>query len=212
MIQIKIFVFNSFQENTIILYDETGEAVIIDAGCQNEDEIAALNNFIMSQKLKPVQLLGTHGHIDHILGNGHLKDQYQMDYRAHEGDQFLIENATQQGSMFGLDIKKPPLPDSFLIDSELIHFGNSELEVIHLPGHSPGGVGFYCKAQGFIVVGDVLFSHSIGRTDLPGGDYEQLINSITSRLLILPEKTIVYPGHGPQTTIGEEKRNNPFLQ
>jgi glyoxylase-like metal-dependent hydrolase (beta-lactamase superfamily II) len=211
MIQIKIFVFNSFQENTYILYDETGEAVIIDAGCQNQNEIAALNNFIVSQKLKPVQLLGTHGHIDHILGNRILKDTYQITYRAHEGDQFLIENASAQGSMFGLEVKKPPLPDSFLADSELIHFGNSELEVIHLPGHSPGGVGFYCKAQGFIVVGDVLFSNSIGRTDLPGGDFDQLINCIKSRLLVLPENTIVYPGHGPQTTIGVEKRNNPFL-
>ncbi len=211
MIQIKIFVFNGFQENTFILYDETGEAIIIDAGCQSPAEIAVLQNFIFSQKLKPVQLLGTHGHIDHILGNGFLKDHYQIAYRAHEGDQFLIENASQQGSMFGLDIKKPPLPDSYLADSEQIHFGNSDLDVIHLPGHSPGGVGFHCKAQGFIVVGDVLFRNSIGRTDLPGGDYDQLINSINSRLLVLPENTIVYPGHGPQTTIGEEKRNNPFL-
>jgi hydroxyacylglutathione hydrolase len=212
MISIKVFVFNAFQENTFVLYDETGEAIIIDAGCQSTIEINNLTDFIKKQNLKPVELLSTHGHIDHILGNLFLKNNYNIAYRAHEGDRFLIENAVEQASLFGLKIEKPPLPDQYLSDNEQIQFGNSILDVIYLPGHSPGGVGFYCKEQKFIVVGDVLFSGSIGRTDLPGGDYNQLINSIQSKLLILPENTVVYPGHGPHTNIGEEKRTNPFLR
>jgi hydroxyacylglutathione hydrolase len=211
MIDIKVFIFNAFQENTFILSDETREALIIDAGCQNKDEIDELTDFISQQNLKPVQLLSTHGHIDHILGNRFFRNYYKIPYRAHKEDLFLIENAIEHGEIFGLKIEKPPLPDNYLSDNEKIHFGDSMIEVIYLPGHSPGGLGFYCKAQNFIVVGDVLFSGSIGRTDLPGGDFNQLINSIRSRLLVLPENTIVYPGHGPHTTIGEEKRTNPFL-
>jgi hydroxyacylglutathione hydrolase len=212
MIYIKFFIFNAFQENTFVLYDETGEALIIDAGCQTTDEINNLTDFVKNYNLKIVEILSTHGHIDHILGNRFLKNNYKIPYRAHEGDLFLIENAIEHGAIFGLEIEKPPLPDQYLSDNEQIHFGNSRLEVIHLPGHSPGGVGFYCKDQNFIVVGDVLFSGSIGRTDLPGGDFDQLINSIQSRLIELPENTIVYPGHGPHTTVGEEKRTNPFLR
>ena len=212
MIHIKIFVFNSFQENTYVLYNEAQEALIIDAGCESTDELAEIKGFIKDQNLKPVALLGTHGHIDHVLGNRDLKEFFKITYKAHEGDAFMIEHAAEQAAMFGMKIRKPPMADSYLTDKEKISFGESSLEVIHLPGHSPGGVGFYCEEQGFIIVGDVLFSKSIGRTDLPGGNYEQLINSINSRLLVLPENTIVYPGHGPETTIGVEKRNNPFLQ
>jgi hydroxyacylglutathione hydrolase len=212
MIYIRIFVFNAFQENTFILYDESGEALIIDAGCQSADEINTLTGFISKQKLKPVELLSTHGHIDHVLGNRFLKDNFKIPYRAHKGDLYMIENAIEQGSLFGLDIEKPPLPDAYLNEEVQIHFGNSTLDVIALPGHSPGGVGFYSSEQNFIVVGDVLFSGSIGRTDLPGGDFNQLINSIKSKLFVLPENTVVYPGHGPQTTIGKEKRTNPFLR
>jgi hydroxyacylglutathione hydrolase len=212
MIYIRIFVFNAFQENTFILYDDSGEALIIDAGCQTSDEINTLTKFISKQNLKPVELLSTHGHIDHVLGNRFLKDNFKIPYRAHKGDLFMIENAIEQGALFGLEIEKPPLPDTYLNEEEQIHFGNSTLDVIALPGHSPGGVGFYSREQNFIVVGDVLFSGSIGRTDLPGGDFNQLINSINSKLFVLPENTIVYPGHGPQTTIGKEKRTNPFLR
>jgi hydroxyacylglutathione hydrolase len=212
MIKIKTFVFNAFQENTIVLYDETGEALVIDAGCQTLAETKDLTDFIKNTDLKPILLLSTHGHIDHVLGNRVLKNQYNIPYRAHKGDRSLIENAVEHGILFGLDIQAPPLPDNYISENEQIHFGNSVLEVIHLPGHSPGGVGFYCKDQHFIVVGDVLFKGSIGRTDLPGGDFDQLISSIRTRLLVLPENTIVYPGHGPHTTIDEEKRTNPFLQ
>jgi hydroxyacylglutathione hydrolase len=211
MIEIKIFVYNAFQENTFILYDETGEALLIDAGCNSQAEVNNFTDFIKDNNLIPVELLSTHGHIDHILGNRFLKMKFKIPYRAHLDDLFLIENAVEHGTIFGLEIEKPPLPDQYLSDNELIHFGNSTLEVIHLPGHSPGGVGLYCKQQNFIVVGDVLFKGSIGRTDLPGGDYNQLIDRIKSRLLVLPENTIVYPGHGPYTTIGAEKQSNPFL-
>ena len=212
MITIKIFVFNSFQENTFILYDENRNALILDAGCQTRIEQFEIIEFIDRQKLLPIELLGTHGHIDHILGNGFLKNKYKIPYRAHAGDMFLTESAVEQGRLFGLEIEKPPVPDKYLTDKEQIHLGSSALEVIHLPGHSPGGIGFYCKAQNFIIVGDVLFNGSIGRTDLPGGNFDQLINCIQSRLMVLPENTVVYPGHGPQTSIGVEKSNNPFLR
>ncbi|MBI5219324.1 MAG: MBL fold metallo-hydrolase [Bacteroidia bacterium] len=211
MIIIKPFIFNPFQENTYLLHDETGECIIIDSGCFSRNEEEELLAFINSNSLKPVKILNTHGHIDHIFGNSFLQHKFNIKIFGHKADDFLIENAVQYGSSFGIDIKIPPKVNVGIEENSIVKFGNSELKVIHVPGHTPGGIAFYNEEQKFVIVGDVLFNLSIGRTDLPGGDYQTLITSINSKLMTLPSDTIVYSGHGPSTTIGEEMESNPFL-
>ncbi|MBN2682652.1 MAG: MBL fold metallo-hydrolase [Bacteroidales bacterium] len=209
--KVKHFVFNDFQENTYILSDETGECVIIDCGCLYEDEEQKLISYIVDKDLKPVKLLNTHCHIDHVMGNSFIKQEYRIEYLAHEADRFLIESAVQHGAVYGFDVEQPPFPNGYLIDGDIVKFGNSELQVFSVPGHSPGSIVFYNKANAFVLVGDVLFAGSIGRTDLPGGNTNQLITAIQEKLFTLPDETLVYSGHGPTTTIGEEKRTNPFF-
>lgn len=211
MIKIKIFIFNPFQENTYLLYDESGEAVIIDPGCFSAQEEIMLVNFIEEYKLKPVRILNTHCHIDHILGNQYLSKKYQIQVEAHKDDEFLAKNAKNYGSSFGIQLKDTPNIDIFISEQDVILFGNSKLLIVHVPGHSPGGIVFYNKAESFMIVGDVLFQDSIGRTDLPGGNYNHLISSIKNKLFPLGDEMIVYPGHGPSTTIGNERISNPFL-
>lgn len=212
MITLKIWIFNPFQENTFLAYDETGEALIIDAGNHSPEENDRITRFISQNKLKPILLVSTHGHVDHVLGNRFLKAHYNIPYAAHAGDTDLIADAASHALMFGFHAEEPPLPDHYLEEGEKISFGHSSLTVIHLPGHSRGGVGLYSPEQSFVIVGDTLFEQSIGRTDLPGGNHDQLLESIHTRLLALPDDTDVYPGHGPATTIGAERRNNPYLQ
>jgi hydroxyacylglutathione hydrolase len=211
MIQVKQFIFNPFEENTYILYDETNECVIIDAGCSDRNENAEISEYISQNSLKPVRLLNTHCHIDHILGNAFMTEFTGLMPESHQDDTFLIHSAKEQGQMFGLEIDNPPFPVAFLDESTPVSFGNSSLNIIHVPGHSPGHIAFFSKPDNILFPGDIIFKASIGRTDLPGGNHQQLITNITNKILTLHESTIIYPGHGPQTTVGEEKSSNPFL-
>jgi len=211
MIKIKSFVFNSFQVNTYVLYDDINECLIVDAGCYDDEEKAGLLDFLKDKSLKPVALLNTHCHIDHLLGNSFIHEQFGLLTQAHKFEKPMLEGANQQGKLFGFEIEQPPAIGNFLEEKNKVKFGNSELLVIHVPGHSRGSLAFYNKTQKFVLVGDVLFQGGIGRTDLPGGDYETLIESITGKLFSLDEDVIVYSGHGPNTTIGEEKKFNPFF-
>jgi hydroxyacylglutathione hydrolase len=211
MIQIKKFTFNPVQENTLVVFDETNECVIVDAGCYFENERHELDNFITSNGLKPVRLINTHCHFDHIMGITFCRTKYHLLFEAHPDEAVLVENAAVQGDLFGVPIEPVDAPDVFFKEGDLITFGNSYLKVIEVPGHSPGGTVFYNAEQKILIAGDVLFYGSIGRTDLPGGNYEQLVGNIKTKILTLPEETVVYCGHGPETSIGFEKKNNPFL-
>ena len=211
MIQIKKFTFNPVQENTFVLYDETNECAIIDAGCYFDYEELQLDQFIAEKQLKPVRLINTHCHFDHIMGITYCRARYKLQLETHADEAILVEHAVDSGDRFGIPMEPVDAPDSFFKEGDRLTFGNSYLEVIESPGHSPGGVVFYNPEQKILIAGDVLFYGSIGRTDLPGGSFEQLTNNIKTKLLTLPDETIVYCGHGPETSIGFEKKNNPFL-
>ena len=211
MIEIKKFAFNPVEENTYVLYDETKECVIVDAGCYFGEEEETLSQFISDKGLKPVKLINTHCHFDHLLGINYCREKYQIPFYSHQADDIFIENIVSQGRAFGFKIQAIESPDHHIEDGDTINFGNSSLYAIHVPGHSAGSIVFYSSSHKFLMSGDVLFYGSIGRTDLPGGSYDTLITNITEKLLTLPHDTIVYPGHGPKTTIGFEKQNNPFL-
>ncbi|PID95588.1 MAG: MBL fold hydrolase [Bacteroidetes bacterium] len=213
MITIETLVFNHWQENTYILHDETGEGVIIDCGVFFEDEEQKLDDFLIHKNIKLVKQLNTHLHIDHVLGNRFIKKQYGLLTHAHHDDDFLLAEVPNYGFRLGLeDVVRPPRVGKFIEDNEIITFGNSSLKVLLVPGHTPGHVVFYNEEQQFVIAGDVLFRESIGRTDLPYGNYEQLISAIQQKLLSLPDEVTVYPGHGATTTIGYERKNNIFLR
>lgn len=211
MIKIKQFVFNPFQENTYILYDETGECVIIDPGCYSTEEQEDLVEFIQSNRLAPKYAIITHGHVDHVLGNGFVKNKFGIDILGHPEDMVLLQSAVSHAMMFGLAIDTVPGIDIYLNDNDTVKFGSSELRVIHTPGHSCGGICLYNAEQKFLLAGDTLFKASIGRTDLPGGNYDQLIGNISEKLMTLGDEVTVYSGHGNPSTIGWERQNNPFL-
>lgn len=211
-IQIERFCFNPFQVNSYILYDDSLSCLIIDASCYSEAEFIIMNNFIAKNGLKPEGLINTHGHVDHLTGTARICAKYSIEFSMHQSDQFLLKDAWKYGAVFGFDIELPPVPGKWLTDGEKILFGNSYVQAFHCPGHSPGSLVFYSEKNSFLITGDVLFAGSIGRTDLPGGNYEELMSSITKRILILPLDTRIYPGHGPDTTIEVELKNNPFLK
>ncbi len=212
MIKVEFFTFNPVQENTYLLSNEKGEALIIDPGCYFTAEQESLKNHIKSNKLKPVQLLNTHCHLDHVFGNKWVSETYKLPLHLHPLEEKMLQLAPTSGKMYGLSFENYEGELHFIHPGDTIRLGDDELEVIFTPGHSPGSICFYCKKQNFVIGGDVLFLESIGRTDLPGGNHEQLLNSIHSQLFILPDETVVYPGHGSQTTIGHEKKQNPFLK
>ena len=212
MITVKTFVFNPFYENTFVLSDETGEAIIVDAGNYTEKENQEIDAYLSDNNLTPVKLVNTHCHIDHISGIEYLKNKYQLQFYANSGDQSLLDGAKKHGLVFGFEIEKAPSIDVEIKGGDTVTFGSSELSVYDVPGHSRGHVALHAKADNFILVGDVLFNNSIGRTDLEGGDYDVLMNSIRTQLLPLEDTTKVLSGHGPHTTIGDERQNNPFLQ
>lgn len=205
------FQFNPIAENTYVLWDETCEAAIVDAGNSGDRENAVLDDFLAERGLRPVLAINTHGHFDHALGVPHLKRAYGVRFAAHGGDAFLLENAGPSGQIFG--VKTPPLPaiDTDLDGCESITFGTTTLEIIPTPGHTPGHVCFFEPESRVVFTGDTLFADSIGRTDLPGGDYSWIMRSILDRLLPLGGDVRVYPGHGPETTIGREAAGNPFI-
>lgn len=211
MVKIKTFYFNLLRECTYVLYDETCECVIIDPGCVDENEFKRLENFVNENGLRPVKVLLTHGHFDHIIGVPFVYDAWQVQCYAHNNDVALFPRYCEEGRYVGFNVRLP-LPDmNSVSEGENIIFGNSVIKVIETPGHSHGGVCYYVEDSKVLFSGDTLFQGSIGRTDLYMGDFHQLMHNINSKLLTLPEDVQVFPGHGYSTTIGEEKQSNPFL-
>lgn len=207
---VQSFTFNPFQENTYVIYDETRNAAIVDPGCYDPAEQRQLDQFIIQHNLVVKYLLNTHCHIDHVLGNSHVLEKYKAPFLIHQKEEALLRAVKTYSSNYGFQLYHEALPTGYFAEGDKIAFGKTELEVIFLPGHSPGHVGFYHRTEKVILSGDVLFEGSIGRTDLPGGDFNTLIDSIHKKLFVLPDDVIVYSGHGNTTTIGEEKSTNPF--
>ena len=204
-------VFNPYEVNTYIVAASDGQCAIIDPACCSPNEQSALTGYIADKGLRPVWLINTHGHFDHVIGNAFVCNTWKVKTAAHRDDLFLMENAYHQGKIFGFSVEQPPIPDVFLNEGDSIDFGDVSLQVFHIPGHSPGSIVLYSPVQKWVIVGDVLFNDSIGRSDLPGGDYDLLIKGIEEKLMTLPSDTMVYPGHGPDTSIGQERIHNPFL-
>lgn len=212
MLQVRSFTFSPVRENTYVLYNEQGDCCIIDPGCYFPEERAELKAFIDTTGLRPVTLLNTHCHLDHVFGNKFVRDTWGLTLHIHEKEKKLLDFAPASGRQWGLPFDNYDGPLVYLDEGDTVRIGEEELSLFFVPGHSPGHLAFYHAAGGYIVGGDVLFQGSIGRTDLPGGDFETLLESIRTRLFPLPDDTLVYSGHGPVTTIGEEKRTNPFVK
>lgn len=211
MITIQKFTFNLFDENTYILSDETSECIIVDPGMSSPSEEKKLSGFIQQAGLKPVAVILTHAHIDHILGCQFAANHFKIKTFGHKDCNTFLSQAKVQASTYGIPFNGCPNIDNFLNEGDFVRFGNSELKILHTPGHANGSLCFYSKKDKFVISGDVLFNQSIGRTDLPTGDYDLLKYSIWEKLFTLPDETVVYAGHGPETTIGSEKINNPFV-
>lgn len=211
MIKVELFTFNPLQENTYVLSNEKGQALIIDPGCYFTAEEESLANHITKRSLTPVQLLNTHCHLDHVFGNRWAANKYGLELYLHPAEQEILELSPLMGGAWGFSFTNYDGPLHFLNAGDTVKLGDDELTVLLAPGHSPGSICFYHAKQGFVIGGDVLFRDSIGRADLPGGNYDVLVNSIQTQLFTLPDDTVVYSGHGPKTTIGYEKRNNPYV-
>ncbi len=210
MISIQSFVFNPFSENTYVVFDETREAVVIDPGCYERSEQMELDDFIKVKNLEVKFLLNTHCHIDHVLGNYHVKEKYKVPFIIHAIEEKVLHAVKSYAPNYGFAQYMEALPDRFIEEGDTFSFGNTQWKILFLPGHAPGHIGFYDESAKVIFSGDVLFDGSIGRTDLPGGKFETLIESIHQKLFTLPNDVAVYSGHGPTTTIGKEKVSNPF--
>ncbi|MEX2514129.1 MAG: MBL fold metallo-hydrolase [Cyclobacteriaceae bacterium] len=211
MLKIKSFTFNPFMENTYVVYDETKEALIIDPGCYEKQEKGILLDFIKENKIQPVKLLNTHGHIDHVLGNAFVKTTFDIPLWYHKEEDQIIKAVPAYAPNYGFPQYQSSQVDHYIREGERIKFGNQSLVSLLIPGHSPGHLVFYHEPSQLCIAGDTLFQGSIGRTDLPGGDHETLLNAIKTKLFVLPDEVKIFPGHGASTTIGEEKRNNPFV-
>jgi len=212
MIKVKVFTFSPIQENTYVLYNEDKKAIIIDPGCYFPAEKEQLHQFIQTNELEVVKLLNTHCHLDHVFGNKWVYETFRTPLHIHPDEEAMLKMAPLSGEKWGLPFENYNGPLQFLHPGDTVFLGNDALKVIFAPGHSPASICFYSESQSFLIGGDVLFRESIGRTDLPGGNHERLLQSIRENLFTLPEEVKVYPGHGLTTTIGYEKRNNPFLQ
>lgn len=206
------FVFNSFGVNTYILSDETGKCLVIDPACQGNREESELAACITGYNLEPVGMVNTHFHVDHVVGNNFICNTYNLRPQCHKSSKMFWETATEFGAVFGIKLEKLIIPNDFISEGDRIIYGNSYLDVLYTPGHADGSVCLVNHADRFVIVGDVLFRDSIGRTDLPTGNFNLLYQSISEKLFTLPDDFTVYPGHGPETTIGYEKLNNPFLR
>ena len=208
----RIFVNNPWQENTVVLYDGTGEAAVVDCGCFGKEEEVRLQEFLQAEGLRPVLLLNTHLHPDHVFGNRFMKEVYGLDTCAAREDGFLLEHAVEFAASLGLKgVTPPPAVGEFIRHGDVVRFGESEMQVIAVGGHSPGGLCFYSERDKLLLSGDVLFAGSVGRSEYPGGNGEELLAGIRERLFVLPDEVRVIPGHGSLTSIGEEKRCNPFF-
>lgn len=212
MIHIQSFVCNPYQENTYLLYDDTGACAIIDPGMYGEAEQQAVRRFIEENKLRPELLLNTHCHIDHVLGNHFIHSQYGLFPLFSEKELPLLVEVQHYAPQMGIHYDVSPIGESYLPETGTVQIGQETLQLVFAPGHSPGHLCFYHEGQGLLIGGDVLFYNSIGRTDLPGGDHDQLLESIRTNIYSLPDETVVYPGHGPETRIGFEKQTNPFVR
>jgi hydroxyacylglutathione hydrolase len=212
MVKVKKFIFNPFQENTFVVWDElTKESALVDPGCSDELEENKLSDFIKTNELIPKYLINTHCHLDHIWGCRFVKDKYNPVYLIPEDDLTLLNNAGAQAELYGIQFGDPPSPDEFISEEIKLSLGESSIKFLFTPGHTPGEFCLYFPNERFCIVGDVIFKDSIGRTDLWGGDYDTLIDSITTKLLSLDDDVIIYSGHGDESTIGRERRKNPFL-
>jgi len=212
MFEVKVLTFNAVQENTYLVFNEKGSCIIIDPGFYTPEEKRELEGFIAARRLVPRWLLNTHCHLDHVFGNKDVATAYGLHLHLHPLEAPVLDSAPSMGVMFNLPFENYTGERVFLREGDTVDLDGDTLEVIEATGHSPGSICFYCSRQHFIISGDVLFQNSIGRTDLPGGDHATLIRNIREKLLILPGETRVYPGHGPATTIGEEKKHNPWLE
>jgi glyoxylase-like metal-dependent hydrolase (beta-lactamase superfamily II) len=212
MLTVKSFVFSPIAENTYLLYNETGDCIIIDPGCYFGNERHDLSEYVETNGLTPKYLLNTHCHLDHVFGNKFVHETWRLELHIHPNEKLVLDNAPAAGLRWGMPFDNYKGPLHFLREGEQVRLGNDLLKILYAPGHSPGHICFYCAAQGFVIGGDVLFKMSVGRTDLPGGDHATLLNSIRTVLFVLPDETVVYPGHGEPTTIGFEKLNNPYLK
>jgi hydroxyacylglutathione hydrolase len=211
MLTIQSFTFNPFAENTYVLSDETSECIIIDPGCYTIEEKRELENYIVKNKLKPIKILLTHSHIDHVLGNNFITGKFNIPIQMSSIEIGMLQAATTYGQMWGIEMEPSPEPTLFVEERSDISFGKTTLKTFFTPGHSPGSYSYFHKESKNLISGDVLFMQSIGRTDLPGGNYETLIQSIREKILVMDDDVVVHSGHGPSTTIGDERRNNPFL-
>lgn len=211
MFTVKAFTFSPIQENTYLLYNEKGKALIIDPGCYFEEEREMLSLFLQQNNLELQLLLNTHCHLDHVFGNKWIHETFGLLLHIHQKEKQVLDFAPASGLMWNMPFDNYNAELKYIREGEEILLGADRLKILFTPGHSPGHICFYCKEQGFVIGGDVLFRQSIGRTDLPGGNHETLIQSIKTQLFTLPDETIVYSGHGPATTIGYEKKHNPFL-
>jgi hydroxyacylglutathione hydrolase len=212
MLTIKSFTFSPVQENTYVVYDNKDACCVVDPGCYFGNERRELQEFFEQEKLQPDLLLNTHCHLDHVFGNKFIHDEYGLTLHIHEKEKPVLDRAADAGLAWNMPFENYRGELIFLKEGDIVKVGGNELSVLFTPGHSPGSICFYCEKQHFIISGDVLFRMSIGRTDLPGGDFDTLINSIHTKLFTLPDNTIVYSGHGEPTTIGFEKKHNPFVK
>lgn len=210
---IKEFHFNFIQVNTFVLYDETGEAVIVDPGMDGPDEYPLLDEFIKDNNLTIKYVICTHPHIDHILGNGYCVKKYGAPLLMHEAGMKIYDNAVAYGVAFSMQCEKSdfPQPDRFVSDGDVIEFGKQKLEVLYTPGHADGSISLYNRDESVVFVGDLIFQGSVGRSDLPTGNAQILQKSIRTKILPLPDHTAIYPGHGPVTSVGIERVSNPFF-
>jgi len=211
MLQITCLTFGPFQENTYVIYDEQGDCLIVDPGCYDQQERDRLKQFITDKNLQPKRLINTHGHIDHIAGNKFICTTYNLLPEIHPLDVPMLEQVVSIGQRYGLTVEPSPAPGKLLSEKDTIALGNTHFTLLHAPGHSPGSLCLVHAGAEVVIAGDVLFQGSIGRTDLPGGDHQTLLTSIKTKLFPLPDHYKVYAGHGAPTTIGMEKKSNPFL-
>ena len=204
-------VFNPVEVNTYFLADPSGKCAVIDCGCYDKTEFTIMTQFLKKNDLTPVMLLNTHCHLDHIFGNAMFLREYGIGALAHRLEDENRHDAPDHARLFGLSMETPPEPAGFLEDNDMVNFGSESLQVLHVPGHSSGSLAFYSRSSGIVITGDALFSGSIGRTDLPGGNYETLISSIKNKIFTLPADVKVYPGHGEETSVERELKTNPYF-